>query len=378
MHTAVILEQALGPVPGGTGRYSIELARALAAGAPEGSTVTGWTAWHRDSVAAEVPGVRGPKTLPLARRPLTLAWERRVGPVPRGADVVHAPTLLMPPRRGTPLVVTIHDAVPWSHPDTLTPRGARWHRTMAEYAARVADRIIVPTYAVAEELRAVLPLDDRVRVIGHGVTELARSDGVTELAEPAGSDDSAEDAETRLALPADGYIMTLATLEPRKGLDVLIAALAEPAAPKLPLLIVGQPGWGGVDPVAEAARQGVDPDRIRVLGRIGDADLSVVLRHATMLAMPSRAEGFGLPLVEAMAAGTAVVHSDAPALVEVAGGAGRVVPRESPTLLAEALREVAEDETLRAQLVTSGRIQAEKYTWAGVADAVWNLYAALQ
>ncbi|HVX44664.1 MAG TPA: glycosyltransferase family 1 protein [Mycobacteriales bacterium] len=370
MQAALILEQALGPVPGGTGRYSIELARALAAGAPEGSSVTGWTAWHRDAAAAEVPGVRGPKTLPLARRPLTLAWERRVGPVPRGADVVHAPTLLMPPRRGTPLVVTIHDAVPWTHPDTLTPRGVRWHRAMAEYAARVADRIIVPTHAVAEDLRAVLPLDDRVRVIGHGVTELTPGDGVTEL--------RPDESAAGLELPAEGYLMTLATLEPRKGLDTLIAALADPAAPKLPLLIVGQPGWGGVDPVAEAARQGIDADRIRVLGRIDDALLARVLRQAMMLVMPSRAEGFGLPLVEAMAAGTAVVHSDAPALVEVGGGAGRVVPRDSPRLLAEALREVAEDETLRAQLVAAGRKHAEQYTWSAVAEAVWGLYAALR
>jgi glycosyltransferase involved in cell wall biosynthesis len=230
---------------------------------------------------------------------------------------------------------------------------------MAEYAARVADRIIVPTYAVAEELRAALPLDDRVRVIGHGVTELPpEADGPE--------------------LPAEGYLMTLATLEPRKGLDTLIAALADPAAPKLPLVIVGQPGWGGVDPVAEATRQGVDADRIHVLGRIDDAQLARVLRHATMLVMPSRAEGFGLPLVEAMAAGTAVVHSDAPALVEVGGGAGRVVPRDSPRLLAEVLREVAEDETLRAQLVAAGRTQAEKFTWSAVSEAVWGLYAALR
>src|SRR5262249_37929274 len=137
----MLLEQCLAPVPGGTGRHSRELAAALAATAPPGWEVAGWTAYHQDIAAARVPAVDGPHRLPLPRRALVAAWERRAGPAPRG-DVVHAPTLLVPPRRGRPLVVTIHDAVPWTHPRTLTPRGVAWHRRMAEYAARVADRIV--------------------------------------------------------------------------------------------------------------------------------------------------------------------------------------------------------------------------------------------
>src|SRR5664279_3738737 len=122
MRVGLVVEQCLAPVPGGTGRYAYEVAAALARSAPPGSTVTGWSAWHRHPGAAVVPGVRGPRRLPLGRRTLTAAWERGVGPAPRTVDLVHAPTLLFPPRRWRPLVVTMHDAVPWTHPETLRMR----------------------------------------------------------------------------------------------------------------------------------------------------------------------------------------------------------------------------------------------------------------
>src|SRR4051812_45386720 len=102
-----LLEQCLAPVPGGTGRYARELAAALADRAPEGASVRGWTAWHRSLAPARVPGVLGPSRLLLPRRPLTLAWQRGLGPAPRGADLVHAPTPLAPRRGRRPLVVTV-------------------------------------------------------------------------------------------------------------------------------------------------------------------------------------------------------------------------------------------------------------------------------
>lgn len=261
--------------------------------------------------------------------------------------------------------MTVHDAVPWTHPETLTARGVAWHRRMAAHVAREADRIVVPTEAVADDLTAVLRLGDRVSVIAEGVSGA--------LSPPP----DAPARAARLGLPAGGYLMSLATMEPRKGLDVLIAALADPAAPELPLLLVGQPGWGGVDPAAAAVRAGVDPGRIRVLGRLSDPDLAVVLAGATVLAAPSRAEGFGLPVVEAMAAGVPVVSSDAPALVEVGGGATVVVARDDPAALAAALREIVTDEATRAGLIRAGRERAATYRWPATAEALWTLYADL-
>jgi glycosyltransferase involved in cell wall biosynthesis len=363
---AVLLEQCLAPVPGGTGRYARELARALAQTAPEGATVTGWTAWHRDVSAARVAGVVGPRRLPLPPRALVAAWERGAGVGMPSGDLVHSPTLLFPPRPRGPLVVTIHDAVPWTHPETLSRRGVAWHRRTARRAARVADAIVVPTRAVSDELARWLPLDRvRLAVVGEGVSP--------DLAVPPDADLRA----ARLGLPPGGYAVSLATLEPRKGLDVAIRALARTEAPDLPLLVAGQPGWGAVDLEAEAERAGLPPMRVRAMGRLDDADLAVLLSRASVLVQPSRSEGFGLPVLEAMALGVPVVTSDAPALVEVGGGATRVVPVGDPEALAAALAEVVSDQQLRERMVALGRRRSAEFSWERTGLAMWALYADL-
>lgn len=356
----ILLEQTLAPVPGGTGRYSKEIAAALVRVDPT-RMVKSWTAWHRDLAAARVDGVDGPHRIALPRRGLIAAWDAGLGPVPHSGDVLHAPTLLAPPRRDRPLVVTIHDAVPWTHPKTLTPRGVAWHRRVAERVAKQADAIVVPTRAVAHELAEHVDFGDKITVIGLGVS--------ADLDLPADADARAE----KMNLPEE-YLLSVATLEPRKGLDVLLTALANPMAPKHQLLIVGQPGWGGIEPMAEAKRLGLGVDRVRVLGRLSDADLAVALRRATVLVAPSRAEGFGIPVLEAMSVGVPVVHSDAPALVEVGGGATIVVPREQPRLLAEALRGVVEDPSLQRSLAAAGMARARDFTWDEAARALWSLY----
>jgi glycosyltransferase involved in cell wall biosynthesis len=356
MRVGLVLEQCLAPVPGGTGRYTREVAAALARRAPAGSAVAGATAWHRDIV--RIPGVPAFR-LAMPRRALTALWERGIGPAV-GGEVVHALTPLAPPRRRTPLVVTVHDAVPWTHPETLTRRGARWHRAAIQRAARTADIVVVPTHAVASELRRHVSLGDRVRVIGEGVS--------ADLRVPADADARA----VRLRLP-EHYLLTVATLEPRKGLAVLLARLARAEAPRLPLLVVGQPGWGGLDLAAEAGRLGIG-DRVRMLGHVPDADLAVLMARATALVMPSRAEGFGLPMVEAMSLGTPVVTSPDAALVEVAGGASLVAADDE---LAGALRSVVEDDLLRDRLAAAGRERAASFTWDGVADALWAVYGEI-
>jgi glycosyltransferase involved in cell wall biosynthesis len=279
-------------------------------------------------------------------------------------DLVHAPTPLAPPRRGTPVVVTVHDAVPWTHPGTLTPRGVAWHRAVIERAAREADALVVPTQAVADELARHVTPARPVHVVGEGVSG--------DLRVPPDADVRA----AALDLPGEPYLVTLATVEPRKGLDVLLDALARPTAPRVPLLVAGQPGWGGVDVAARASELGLG-DRVHVLGRLPDADLAVVLSRATALVAPSRAEGFGLPVLEAMSAGVPVVSSDAPALAEVGGGATVTVPVGDADALADALAEVVGSAELRAHLVEAGRRRAEDFSWSAAARRLWALYADL-
>lgn len=358
----MVVEQRLAPVPGGTGRYTEEVAVAL--GRHPGVEVTGWTAWHGPGRPGHLPGVLGPRALPLGRRALAAAWERGWGPAPAGRpDVVHAPTLLAPPRRRRPLVVTIHDAVPWTHPETLTARGVRWHRRMAARAAREADVVVVPTAAVAAALRGCLDLR-RVEVVGEGVAGVFTAPPGDRVAPPA-------------TLPSGEYLLSLATLEPRKGLDVLVAALALPGAPDLPLVLVGQPGWGGVDPARLAVQAGLPEGRVTVLGRLPDPQLAAVLAGATALVVPSRAEGFGLPVLEGMSVGVPVVTSDDPALVEVGGAATATAPVGDAGALAEILGEVVADPARRRAMVEAGRTQAARYTWAAAAEQLVTIFREL-
>jgi glycosyltransferase involved in cell wall biosynthesis len=355
----VLAEQLLAPVPGGTGRYTRELLDAMVQHAPEGWTVTAVTARHRVSL----PNAR---MLPLPRRGLSLAWEYGLKLWP-GGDAVHAPTPLAPPapRNGTSLVVTVHDTVPFTHPETLTHRGATWHRAMIRRATQKATAIVVPTAAVAAELAVHAPGPARVYVVGHGVPA-----AVTQLP------DNADEIAERLNLP-EGYVLAVGTIEPRKGLDVLVEAMARPSAPKVPVVIAGPQGWGDLDLGRVAAEAGLKRDRLRLLGRVTDEELAVVLNRAAVLAAPSMAEGFGLPVLEAMAAGVPVVHSDAPALVEVAGGTGVLARRNDPAALANALHSVIAFPQHTAGLVTAAKARAAQFTWAKAAESLWRLHVDL-
>ena len=358
----VVVEQLLAPVPGGTGRYARQIAAALARHAPDGWRVRTLTAWHRDVSAAHIPEIGAPHRLPAGHRVLAEAWMRGLPPTPR-ATSVHGATPLMPTRarRGA---VTVHDVVPWTHPETLTPRGVAWHRRIIERSVAAGFEVVVPTRAVGDALTEIFPqLRSRLQVIGHGVTSL-----------PVPGD--AADRRVRLGLP-ERYLVTVATLEPRKGLDVLIAALAvgEPGVP--PVVAVGQPGWGGVSLAGSAAAAGLAADRVIGVGRIDDADLAAVLDGATALVAPSRAEGFGLPVLEAMAAGLPVICSDDAALVEVAGGAAVVVPRGQAEPLAQAMAAVCDDADRRARLRAAGLLRAADFSWQDAAERLWRVHRRL-
>ena len=370
----VILDQLAAPVPGGIGRYTAELSRELVATA-NGSAVEGLLARSDarilSSVESTVPGLSGLSSLRWDRRVLSRAWAQGI-PLDRPGGSVHAPSLFAPvvrPRgRSDRLVVTIHDVVPWTHPGTLTPHGVRWHRAMAGQAQRWADAIVTDTHAVAEQLREFVDFGERVHVIGAAVG--------SDLRAPVGP--VAERRSDALGLPPR-YLLSVGTLEPRKGLDHLIAALTHVPG-DVPLLIAGPDGWGDVSVDALSRAAGLAPGRVRALGRIDDADLALAYERATLFVFPSLAEGFGLPVLEAFQAGTPVVHSDDPAVAEVAGGAGVTVARAGPGYperLATAISAMLEDEAARRLAVARGRDRLAAYSWRASAEAVWALHRSL-
>ncbi|MDJ0336506.1 glycosyltransferase family 1 protein [Salinibacterium sp. G-O1] len=373
----VIIDQMVAAVPGGIGRYTEEITRELINTAPSGCDVVGIVSSSPqsayDEIAAKLPGLSGLYKSALARRELTTAWQHGFTRLP-GRGMLHSTSMMAPLHRhdrlnrGDQVVVTIHDTVPWSHPETLTPHGVAWHKAMAKRAERYADGVVVPTHAVAEQLSEIIDFGDRIRVIGGAVSST--------LEVPADGDERAE----RLDLP-ERYVMAVGTLEPRKGLDRLIRAMASTSDADIPLIIAGPKGWGDVDVDELAAAAGVAPERVKTLGYLSNSDLAVAMDRATVFAYPSLAEGFGLPVLEAMHLGTPVIHTDVPALMEVAADAGLVVALDDDATfverLAGAIDSVIDDSQLASRLGYAGMDRSKVFSWRNSADKVWQLHADL-
>ncbi|NYK08745.1 glycosyltransferase family 4 protein [Leifsonia naganoensis] len=378
----VVIDELIGDAPGGARRYTEELTRQLLTTAPKGCDVVGIVSavsdQQLDDLRLRLPGLADITRLPLAHRELTVAWQSgvRLGGI---HGMVHAPTLLAPLRRrrslqeGDQVAVTIHDTLAWTHPESLGAGTAMWTKAMAKRARKHADAVVVPTHAVAARLADELDFGDRIRVIGGAPA--------TALRLPPDADARA----ARLNLP-ETYALTLGSIMPRKGVAPLIRAVARTEAHGIPLLIAGPDRFGDGSATGVAAAAGLPEDRVRALGQLEDADLAVVLDRATLFVYPSLAEGFGLPIVEAFKFGLPVIHSDDPALVEVAGGASLVVERPSPTdtdesgyteRLAAAIGRVLDDGALRERLSVLASDRARAFSWRDSAERVWQLHADL-
>lgn len=380
---SVVVDDLTAAETGGTRRYTEELTRQLIATAPAGCDVRAFVSNVPDEqlneIRASLPGLADLVRLPLARRELSLAWQSGIA-VGGVRGMIHAPSLLAPLRKhrtadaDDQIAVTIHDALAWTHPESLGAATVLWTKSMAKRARRFADAIVVPTHAVADRLGEVFDFGDRIRVIGGAPA--------TALRLPADADERA----ARLQLP-DVYAFTLGSIMPRKGIAPLIRAVARPEARKIPLLIAGPDRYGDGTATGVAAAAGLPEDRVRALGRLDDADLAVVLDRATLFVYPSLAEGFGLPIVEAFKFGLPVIHSDDPALVEVAAGASLVVERPASAdddadagyseRLAAAIGRVLDDTDLRTRLGVLASDRARAFSWRDSAERVWQLHADL-
>lgn len=373
----VVVDDIIAPASGGVGRYTEELTRALIETAPVGCQVSGIVSSSPqadyDRLHTLLPGLSELFKSAMARREMQLAWQHGVTRLP-GGGMVHATSLLAPLTKhdrvhnpGEQTVVTIHDVLPWTHPEFLSARRVSWSKAMAKRAHKYADAVVVPTHSVAEELGEILDFGDRIRVVGNAVSP--------KLALPVDADKRAR----ILGLP-ERYILTTSSSTPGRGLDPLIQSLTHETDAGLPLLVAGATVPGAVDIGSLAADYGVETARVRPLGFLADADLAVALDRATVFAFPSVAEGFGLPVIEAFSLGTPVVHSDAPAVVEVAADAGLTVAADAEGYsdrLAAAISSVVNDAELALRLRYSGLDRAGAFSWRDAAKQVWQLHADL-
>ncbi|ANP71589.1 glycosyltransferase family 4 protein [Cryobacterium arcticum] len=376
----VVVDQLISPVPGGLGRYTEELTRSLISTAPTDCAVEGIvsasSAENYAQIEAALPGLAGLHKMALARRELSAAWQLGVA-TSAGHGLVHAPGLFAPLRRHdrardeTQVAVTVHDVLAWTHPESLTPTTVAWTKVMLKRARKHADAIVVPSHALADQLREVMDFGDRVRVIGGAV-----SSGLTLPTNSA----AAEALAVSLKLP-DQYILTAGTLEPRRAVTALITALGLPGAADLPLIVLGPDSWGDLTLASVADEAGLAPDRVRAMHGLTDQELALVMSRASVFVYPSLEEGFGLPIIQAFQFGTPVIHSDAPALVEAAGDAGFAVERGDaagyPERLSAALERVLGDTELATRLRIFGSDRAKAFTWRDTAERVWQLHADL-
>jgi glycosyltransferase involved in cell wall biosynthesis len=372
----VVVDEIVNGTSAGIRRYAEELTRSLIETAPSGSEVSGIISAspeaQYDGVARLLPGLSDLHKSPLARSQLASSWRRGLGGMPRHG-LVHAPSLFAPLVRHDRLndldqvVVTIHDSLAWTTPQLISSKAARWQRAMGRRAERHADAIVVPTYSVGEELSNFLAFGDRIRVVGGAVSQ--------RLMLPVDPDQRADD----LGLP-ERYVAFTGSWGERKGLEQLIRSLSAPADPGLPLVIMGHPGWNPIDINAVAADAGVASGRIRILREIDDQDLAVAISRAQALVVPSVAEGFGLPVLEAFSLGTPVIHSNVAAIREVAAGAGLEVELngvDDPIRLAEASRQLADSPQLAERLRYGGLDRAKAFSWRDSAERIWELHADL-
>jgi glycosyltransferase involved in cell wall biosynthesis len=357
MHVAYTIEQCWHRVPGGTAVAAIETARAILRRG--GVDLVGVAARHASPPPPPyVPPVEV-RHLGLPRAALYESWhylrrpkvERATGPV----DVIHATTIAMPPR-SAPIVLTIHDVAFLHDPALFTARGRRFFKRGMDIAIEEADLVVCSSDATLRDCIEAGFDRDRVAKVPLGVRAV-----------PATADDVGR-VRRAYGLERD-YVLWTGTVEPRKNLPRLLTAFRSLAIDH-DLVLAGPRGWNeDLDKLI-----GTDRERVKVLGFVPQADLGPLYAGATVFCFPSLLEGFGFPVLEAMAQGTPVVTSDRTSTEELARGAGVLVDPDDPDGIADGIRSVIEDDSLARRLRDAGPRRAAEFSWDKTAELMAGCY----
>ncbi len=314
------------------------------------------------------PGIRSVDEPP--HPPTNLGWT--IVGLPRAAararvHLIHAPAYTAPLWSGVPVVLTIHDVSYARHPEWYPYRRDRLRRAFYRRSARAAAQIVTDSKFSAAEIHAAYGIPpDRLTVAPLGVS----------------GDFAPEAADSwRGELPGGvvpPFLLHVGDLHERRNLAVVVDAVLEArrhagARPALSLVLAGV-DRGVVDGLCASARDAGDPQAIRHLGIVGDRELRMLYRTATALVYPSRYEGFGLPVLEAMASGTPVIGSRAASIPEVLGDAGMLVDPEDARGWADAIARVVNDADRRNDMKAAGLARAAEFTWARTARITFGVY----
>lgn len=364
-YTAAITQGA------GIGRYVRELTRALLALDVDHD--------YRLFAASQAPLPPTPfavRRLPFHDIWLMRVWHRARVPLPvelitGRVDLFHSPDFTLPPTLpGVPTVLTVHDLSFVRDPDSADEHLRAYLNRVVPRSVRRASHILADSKATRRDLISLWDAPpEKVTVLYCGVEPRFRP-----VADPV----ELVALRARYNLGDGPYILTVSTIQPRKNYQRLVQAFAPLAArnPRLSLIIAGGKGWNYEEILTEPERQGLG-DRVRFPGFIPDDDLPGLLSGAELFVYPSLYEGFGLPILEAMACGTPVIASDRSSLPEVTGDAGLQVDPLDVAALTAAMERVLTDSDLRSSLVARGRIQAARFTWPAAALQLLGVYAGL-
>ena len=351
----------------GIGRYARHVVPAMAVALPEARLTlfhapAGAGGYAEAALAAFPPAADlRVRRAPLGRRQLERIWYRARLAVPvqvlgGGADVVYSPDFLAPPAGRTPRLPTIHDLAFLVCPERVEPRLRAFLTGVVPRQIAGAARVLTVSETTRRDLveRLGVPAA-RVAVVPNGVEE--RFFAASPLS----------DEERRALGVPPAYLLSVGTIEPRKNLDGLVAAVRRlgPEAP--PLVVAGRRGWGAAAILANGAGL-VAEGRIVLLGEVRDDLLPGLYAGAAAVVYPSWYEGFGLPVLEALAAEAPTVASTAPALREVAGDTAFFAPPDEPEALAAAIAEALGSAARTAAAREARRRRARRYSWRAAGE----------